>query len=289
MLPRPATMVTAVVVAFALAGVVRLSTRTTHTTSPDGEPARLDSARYQREIEALESTLYQASTPSMSDFMTISSAFQDVGFAIADRELSAHNRGVASDVALLAAQADVGEAGYSLPDVAQLRSDWESLRSQHFEEAAWFRQSTPEIEQAQVTSAPAVDPAMVDELLRAIDAIETLAEEGRHVCDALGEPFYDLEQPGPGGDAHIQKWNEFAREWDDDVSRVATRMPSPPAWDADPELTYAYQDIAGAIGELRHATMGSGSWPVPFKGDWTARFDEATRRLEQARARLAAR
>ena len=297
MLPRPATMVTAVVVSFALAGVARLSSRTGATTPRDEEStpfggagsARLNSALYQPEIESLESQLYADSVPSMDDFTALSNAFRDVGFAIADRERNARNRDIASDVSVLAARADIGEAGYSLPDLVQLRSDWESLRSQRFSEAAWFRQSTPAIEESQAESTTTIDPAMADELLHAIDAIETLAQDGRRACDELGEPFYDLEQPGPAGDAHIEKWNAFARKWDDDVSRAATRLPSPPAWDADPKLTLAYQAVAGAIAELRLAAMGSGSWPIPFEREWTTRFDGAMQRLDQAREQLGAR
>jgi hypothetical protein len=133
------------------------------------------------------------------------------------------------------------------------------------------------------------DVSMIEELLRAADAIEALAKEGRRVCDALGEAFYDYEQPGPDGDEHIAKWNQFAREWDDDLTEVATRLPSPPGWDADDDVTTSYQEVAGAIQELRNATMGSGSSPIPSERDWSAHFDEAGRRLEQARARLAAR
>jgi hypothetical protein len=285
-------MITAVVVTFAIAGVMKLSTRGM-TSAPQAaddvreeEPAQLNSSRYQQEITDLEAVLYQESPLSMTDFMTVSAAFHDMGFAIAEREVGRSARDVASGMAVLAARSDVGEGGYALPDIAQLRSDWESLRSEHFSDADWFRESTPEVEAAQDTPAPTVDPAMVDDLLSAIESIEELSDRGRRACAELGEPFYDLEQPGPGGEAHIEKWNDFAREWDEDVTRVATLLPSPPAWNADPELTAAYQDVTSAIRELRNATMGPGSWPVPFEGDWTAHFDEAVRLLSQAREQL---
>jgi hypothetical protein len=282
-------MVTAVVVTFAIAGVIRLSTRSVSSSPRDIAGSRLDSARYQREIQALETTLYKEAPPSMTDFMVISAAFHDMGFAIAANELNPASRDVASDVAMLAAKSDVGEAGYALPDIAELRADWESLRSQRFVEAEWFRTSTPAVEAAQVVPTPTVDPAMIEELQRSIDELEDLVQQGRSACTELGEPFYDFEQPGLSGAAHIDRWNAFAREWDDDVSRVASRMPSPPAWDTDIEVTTAYQDVAAAVRELRHATMGNGSWPVPFESEWSARFDEALRLLAQSRARLSSR
>ncbi|MCI0452241.1 MAG: hypothetical protein L0Z51_07600, partial [Candidatus Latescibacteria bacterium] len=178
MLPRPATMITAVVVTFALAGVMKLSTRSM-TVAPQAAadssreegPAQLDSSRYQSEISDLETVLYQEAPPS------------------------------------------------------------------------------------QAAPASTVDPSMIEDLLRAIDAIEDLADRGRDECEQLGEPFYDFEQPGAEGDAHIEKWNDFARTWDEDVTEVATRLPSPPTWDADPALTAAYQDVTWAIRELRDATM----------------------------------
>lgn len=298
MLPRPATLVTAVIVTFTIAGVMKLSTRSA-TRGDDRRPesdsrdtvssARIDSGRYEREITALESALYNEAPPSTIDFMTIAAAFQDVGFAIADREVNASSRDVAGDVALLASQADVGEAGYSLPDIARLRSDWERLRSERFVDTEWFRESTAALDEAQVVSAPAIDPAVVDDLLHGIDALEALSEEGRRACDELGEPFYDFERPGPAGEAHIATWNEFAREWEDQVSRVASQLPSPPTWDADPDVVASYQDLTGAMRELRNATMGGGAWPVPQEGEWAAHFDEANRLLEQARTRLSAR
>lgn len=294
MLPRPATMVTGVIVTFAIAGVMRLSTRGMSTPSADPssrrsaerESARLDSDRYRTEIEALESTLYQESSPSMTDFMAISAALQEVSLAIADREVNPMARDVAGDVAMLAAGADVGESGFALPDIAEVRAEWEALRSRNFEDADWFREATATLEDMESDPAPEAEESIVEDLLSAIDAIETLGETGRRACEELGEPFYDVEQPGPAGEEHIEKWNEFARDWEDDVSRVASHMPSPPAWNADIEVTTAYQDVASALRELRHATMGPGSWPVPFEGDWSARFDEATRLLEQSRGRL---
>lgn len=210
MLPRPATMVTAVVVTFAVAGVMRLSTRSVSVTPGDTAPSRLDSAKNQREIEPLETTPYQGASP-------------------------------------------------------------------------------PAVEVAQADPAPAVDTAMTDDLLRAIDELEALVQKGRSTCTELGEPFYDYEQPGAPGHAHIDRWNAFAREWDDDVSRAASRMPAPPTWNADTEITMAYQDISAAIREMRNATMGSGSWPVPFETEWSMRFEEALRLLEQSRSRLSPR
>lgn len=298
MLPRPATMVTGVVVAFAIAGVMRLSTRGMSNSSADPSfdrsddrttSARLDSDRYQGEIEALEATLYQETPPSMTDFMAISAALHEVSLAIADREVNPIARDVAGDVAMLAAGADVGESGFALPDIGQVRTDWEAIRSRNFEDAGWFREAAATLEDADVDTAPAADPSIVEDLLSAIDAIEALGETGRRACEELGEPFYEFEQPGPAGEDHIEKWNEFAREWEDDVSQVASHMPPPPAWDADVEVTTAYQDVSSALRELRHATMGPGSWPVPFEGDWSARFDEATRLLEQSRNRLSSR
>jgi hypothetical protein len=213
MLPRPATMITAVVVTFAIAGVLRLSTRgMSAPTDDDRSDTSLDSAMDPREIEAFEATLDQEESPS-----------------------------------------------------------------------------TPDAESTPVTPAPPVDPTMIDELLDSIGELEELARQGRSACAELGEPFYDFEQPGPSGQAHIDRWNEFAREWDDDVSRAASRMPPPPNWDADVEITTAYQDVTFAIRELRHAGMGNGSWPVPFESEWSMRFDEARRLLEQSRSRLSTR
>jgi hypothetical protein len=188
---------------------------------------------------------------------------------------------------VLAASADVGEAGYALPDIGALRTRWESLRTERFAEADWFRETTPELEQAmESASAPAVDDSFVDDLLRTLVEIEDLAKEGRRTCNELGEPFYDFEAPGPEGELHIEKWNLFASTWEDDVTTVASHLPSPPAWDSDPEMTAAYQEATGALSELRNATMGSGTAPVPTEPEWSGHFDEAVRMVEQSRARL---
>jgi hypothetical protein len=122
--------------------------------------------------------------------------------------------------------------------------------------------------------------------LRTLVEIEDLAKEGRRTCNELGEPFYDFEAPGPEGELHIEKWNLFASTWEDDVTTVASHLPSPPAWDSDPEMTAAYQEATGALSELRNATMGSGTAPVPTEPEWSGHFDEAVRMVEQSRARL---
>ena len=103
MLPRPASIVAAVVVTFAVAGVMRLSTRGMSVERASETSSRLDSARYQREIVALEDALYKNEPPSMTDFMTISGALHELGFAIAGRELNPTSRQVAEDVSVLAA------------------------------------------------------------------------------------------------------------------------------------------------------------------------------------------
>ena len=224
---RPATMITAVVVAFAVAGVVRMASRNMDVVPRDGKFSRYSRA----DVQPGDFQPPENDPPGMAD--RSSAVYQD-------------------------------------STLAALKHDTERA----------FDETT-----AELNPEPVAHDAS-EELLRAIDAIETLAKEGRRTCNELGEPFYEPDHPGPDGEEHMAKWSEFARAWDDDVSRAASHMPSPPSWNADPELLAAYQDVSASIGALRAATLGNGDSPVPSQRDWAGRFDEASRLLREAKTRL---
>lgn len=216
MLPRPATMVTGVIVAFAIGGVLKLSTRNMSAEPRnDTFAARIDSDPYRD----------QAPTDD-SDHSSENDSYED----------TIDSLGLALDGELESEPADI----------------------------------EPELSTARTST--------IEALLQAADAIEALAQTGRNE--------FATEAPGSDDDAELEKWNAFAREWDDDVTEVATRMPSPPSWAEGGEVTESYQDLASALQELREATVGRGSSSVPSRADWSAHFTEVSRRLEQARARL---
>ena len=192
MLPRPATMVTGVVVAFAIGGVLKLSTR-----NMSAEPRNQTLAARLDGDASDDSNHYDDSDHSME-----SDQYED----------------------------EIDSLGSALDGDEPL--------------------SEPGEEDEQAISTPQSETSTIEALLQAADAIEALAEVGRR-------EFADA--PESDGDADIEKWNEFARDWDDDVTEVATRMPPPPSWNADAEISDSYQDLASAIQELRGATIGNGS------------------------------
>jgi hypothetical protein len=147
--------------------------------------------------------------------------------------------------------------------------------------------STPEDTSAEASNDAPVEAETPRRMLDTIDALEELIEDGRERCAELGEPDYDPEYPGAAGREHSLAWTEFARAWDDDLNDAVERLPAHPGWQVDEALTYAYQDIASAIGQLRIVPLGVGDWSAPFAYQWTERFDSAQRSLESARARLA--
>ncbi len=217
MLPRPATMVTGVIVAFAIGGVLKLSTRNMSAEPRnDTFAARIDSDPYRD----------QAPTD--------------------DSDHSSENDSYEETIDSLGSALD-GEIDLEPADEVE-----------------------PELSTAQTST--------IEALLQAADAIEALAEAGRSE--------FATEAPASDDDADLDKWNEFVREWDDDVTEVATRMPSPPSWAEGNEVTESYRDLASALQELREATLSQGSSAVPSRADWSARFAEVSRRLEQARSRL---
>jgi hypothetical protein len=121
-----------------------------------------------------------------------------------------------------------------------------------------------------------------------IDALEALIADGRRQCAELGEPNYEPDYPGAAGMAHAAAWSEFAGEWDRAVNDAVERLPSHPGWQVDDEITYAYQEISSAVGQLRIVPVGVGDWSAPFEHQWTERFDSAQRSLDSALARLVA-
>ena len=250
-------------------------------------PNAIDPTPYRAEIESLERVLYKHSPPDYGDGDLAASMLMRLYTKVSERVANPMVRGRVDEILFLASYADIGESGYSLPDLKPMRERWERIRAEVFTPADWFASGGGDIDAAQLRPVPTVTEQQVYELSRVIERIEVLVEGGRDRCDELGEPEYSVEAPGLAGRAQINRWHQWGRVWSDDIDAVAAFLPPAPAWDGEPDFVMAYQEIERAIHELRLVPHGAGIWPTPFRHLWDQRFASAERSVQMARDCLA--
>jgi len=250
--------------------------------------ATFDPETFRPQIEAVEAILYKETPPDYLETERVAGAIMLLQRAMDERAQTYPERQAAQDLLFLAAHADAtGEGGYALPDLSQTRRSWERYRDDVFGEADWFRTDSPGVAEAQKPKLPTVDPGQVYDLVRVIERLDDLIEEGEATCEDLGEPEYEPGYEGPEGRAQIAAWNAFYRDWDERLNDMARYLPPQPPFDGDTEYLMAYQEVTGAMNELRFVATGTGDWATPFAYQWDSRFRAARAGLESARGRLA--
>lgn len=247
----------------------------------------LDANTYRAEILAVEAVLYKASPASLDDFTRMAAAMTDLYESIQARETHLIKKDAANRILFLTARADAGsDVGYALPNFADIRADWESTRFDVFGEADWFHRAGDALVVAQTPKVPKPDAGEVYELVRVIERLEDILAEGQDECDDLGEPEYDPERMDSRGHSQVAGWDQFYRDWDEQLNQIADRLPPQPSWSGDQDHVTAYQEVNQAFGELRLVAVGAGMWPTPFRYQWEQRFDAAEAHLAEARKRL---
>jgi len=247
----------------------------------------LDPEAYRAEIENLESVLYKDAPADFADFGRVTAATMRLYGKAMQQEKHPLKIEAAQRIMFLRSRADMSDVGFSTPDMAAVRSDWEGVRLHVFGEADWFHKTTAGLSRVQTPAAPAADPLDVSELSRVIERLEDLIGDGRRECDDLGEPVYEPTRMSQDGEAQVDDWRTFHKDWSDRIDYIADRMPSQPSWNGSQDFTMAHQSVGQAMNELRLVPVGVGDWVTPFRGAWEGRFDQAQRKLEEARGHLA--
>ena len=256
--------------------------------APPRLPARVDPTPYRAEIEALEAVLYRTSEVERGDAERAGAAARELG----DRLVRDLDR-VAGSQALLRLGAfamnveSSADAGYALPDLSGPRRDGERLRGELFERAPWWRRAGPALASAQRPPPPRADVLDVQALERFASSLAPLVAAGRREMLAFGEPWVDVAE-GSAAEARLTRdWQEFAKTWDARVTRACGKVPARPGFDDDLHVVMAHQLLGDACHKLRVATVSAGDAAVPMKSWRKGSLDEATARIEEARAHLA--
>jgi hypothetical protein len=109
-----------------------------HTHGSD----RLDAEAHREAIRAVEAVLYRATPPELGDGDRVADALVRLAEEIAppDAPYVARRRALRL-YALTGLASGMGDAGYALPDLGPLRTEWEKERDALFEPAPWFGRS----------------------------------------------------------------------------------------------------------------------------------------------------
>ncbi|MBD3220791.1 hypothetical protein GF314_06075 [bacterium] len=277
-------------------------------------PRLIDPAPFRRDIETAEALIYAAEPPDWSTAERAGAAITDVGSVVVGAVQDPHLRKSAESIIWLGQRvAAAGDVGYALPDLVEIRHEWEALRNEVFQPVAWFRGNPPTaagegeaagaevaarrasaqattaaLDEAQTPAAPApITRFERRQYERMVDALARLSERGRRKCAALGEPDYDISVPTPRSEKHVARWFAWSREWENGLFDAWKEAPHAPGFQEQQDLQLAYQDLEKALRQLQLVPRGAGMWPTPFEHQWEQRFDLAESHLASATEHLA--
>jgi hypothetical protein len=254
-----------------------------------GRQGSLDPEPYRSEIAALEALLYRDRPAELGDADRVSALAADLGERLQERE-----RGLAGRLAfqrLLAFSGEVGaqgDAGYAAPDMTRPRAAWETLRGEVFAPAPWMRVASPLRAERQRRAEPTTTPDALAGLRAWGERISALAADVRPELLAFGEQYVDAGEGSAAERRLASDWNRFARRFDARVQEVARQAPPEPAWDGEPHVRSAYQQLGQALQRLRMATVAPGELLLPDKTWRREHLDGAAALVEAAGRDLAA-
>jgi hypothetical protein len=249
---------------------------------------RLDPELYRSDLEDVEAVLFKEEPADYGDGDRVSAAlYRAAGRAMAADCDPASQARARVLVAFAGEAGAMEDAGYAMPDLGSLRARWHEVRGEVFDEAEWFREADAGLAARQRPVPPRADAGAVRDVERVIERLTDLVRRGRRDVEELGEPIYALELIGREGEAQIAGWRAWSRRWDEQLTGLARQLPPAPGLDDDGNYLVAYQNVAQALGALRHVPLGAGAWPTPFRYQWEERFELAERQLAAAGERLA--
>lgn len=250
-------------------------------------PGAIDPTPYRDAIEAIEAVLYRDRPASWDDPEVASALAMQLGDRLyADLGPPRGNEALTRLVdfaSTLGAQADTG---FAAPELDAPRAAWEALRAETFQHAPWFARTTARLVAAQRPPPPAASLVDLHELWKWAGAIATIVDDGRPAMDRIGEVQEDVAGPSEADLDRVERWQEFARDWDARVAGTGASAPRRPVAGGEPNLRFAYQALEQALQQLALATSTESGAPVPPKS-WRAEcLDAAAAHVEAARGYL---
>jgi hypothetical protein len=149
-----------------------------------------------------------------------------------------------------------------------------------------MRVASPLVAERQRPPQPVTTPDALLRLRAFSRLIESLAAEQRPEMLAFGEAYVDVAEGSAEEQQLVERWNRFARRFGARVDDVARHAPPEPAWDGEPHVRAAWQQLGQALQQLRMATVAPGDLALPDKAWRRAHLDGADRLVEEARGEL---
>jgi hypothetical protein len=205
-------------------------------------PSRLDPQAHRGAIETVESVLYWGDRLTPQDRVTLADGLRTLSVAI-QRAVPSPAQHLANEELVPLLEITALEVDQDRLDVAEVRKQWEARRRSCFQDADWFRRSSPALDEAQASSAAPVVPPDADLYAMSLEQIRHLASRARTYVEQL--PFDPDEVDGEVYDL----WQSQKREIAADVQRVRETLPQ-----KRPEMDQGWQKalrhLDEALGEV---------------------------------------
>ncbi len=249
----------------------------------------LDPELYREEIAAVEAVLYQDSPLAASDLDRLSGAMFQLGSKALTQEDHPLRKEKARLIMSLAARGDLSSVLVTpLPQLGELRAEWEALRHEAFQPASWLRPDSTGATSLQPARTPPVSAGEIRAVGFVLERLETLCQQGRWEVAELNTVGAASDRPGNGGPPEDQRWRDWSTRWEERIQEALVGLPTRSGADASSDYLQVHHIIAQAVGELRMVPVGSGQGTPPRPYQWERRFTRAEEALDDARMLLLA-
>jgi len=219
---------------------------------------RLDPEPYRQPIQALETSLFQAPIDETEDLLVISGDISSSASHLSQRILENEPREgltVADLIARLGQAIPTNQV--TLSDVQRARLQWLRIRKERLLAADWFVEPSIATADSNTTSVAQYSAIASD--------LRFLIDDGLGQVQSLNDTATNTDDESSTG-----SWRAFVRDWNDQLSRLSSRMPSRPSARAEAQLLVAIQDLEQALSQARALASEAN---LPSASD--NRFEEA--------------
>jgi hypothetical protein len=243
---------------------------------------RLSADAFRAPIARLEGQLFAAAPLSMEQRVRVAGAFDDLKQALSDGSDTHMAHYSARELGTLAAMSR-GLGPLSGVELDRVRQNWMRVRSNTFDDAAWFRFS--EADPVASASEPRVtlsdaDQGALARLQPMLDEIASQADRGESDAERMGEPHPD----GSFDPGLADEWKSWAGTWGEQIQNLRNALPTKPDASSAMRVRFAWESADRALDELAKipGSVAFGARP-PYKIEWTRHVQNARRELQSAR------
>ena len=223
---------------------------------------KLDPEPFRQPIESLETALFRTPIDETDDLLVVSADVSASSRYLSTRILEDEpTEGLAAADLIARLGQAVPTNQVALTDIQQARRQWLRIREQRLLSADWF------IDPEDLETS--LDTSSFSEYSAIASSLRSLIDDGLTEVQILSDQAATFPADGEGSPA--ERWRLFIRDWQGQISSVASRMPSRPSARADGRLLLAIQDLEQALTQVRALATDPN---LPSISD--NRFDDAT-------------